>query len=335
MQAAVWYGKNDIRLERRPIPTPGPGELLVQVAFCGICGTDVHAYAGTAMSRGYIPGHILGHEYSGTVIDVGAGVTTLNPGEQIVGGGGMACGKCIPCRNGSTYLCIQSIRNKEGAWAEYMAVPEGCVYPLPRDVSLEIGSMAEPVANVINTIHVSPLELGDTVLVTGAGTIGLLMTQVAQRRGASAVIVSEPNAIKRELAKEMGATTVVDPTRENLVDVVETVTGGNGVDLAIDAVGFPQVLKQCMEATRRGGTVFVHGLAGPEVEMTITPYDLFARLLTVRGITGLRWDKTLKLLGKLDIQPMITRHFPLSDIHSAFEFLAKGKGIKVLLVPSL
>jgi len=333
MRCAVWYGQDDLRLEQRPVPRVGPGEVLVKVAFCGICGTDLHALGGKPMTKGFVPGHILGHEYSGVVTAIGAGVTTVSVGQQIVGAGGMPCGKCLPCRNGETHYCEQSVRIKEGAWAEYVSVPEGCVYPLPEGVSLELGAMAEPVANAINTIQSSPIDLQDTVLIVGAGTIGLLLVQLAKQRGAGMVIVSEPNTMKRTLAKELGASVTVDPVQEDLLDVVAQITGGVGVDVAIEAVGLPQTVQQCIAAARRGGTVMIHGWAEPHVEVPLRPHEMIAKLLTIQGIIGRCWDKALKMLGDLQVRLLITRHFPLEEIHQAVEFMRAGQGVKVLIAP--
>lgn len=335
MLCAVYYGHQDVRLETRPVPPVEPGMALLKVAFCGICGSEIHALfkPGRPTSNMYVPGRILGHEYSGAVVAVGAGVKTVSPGDRVAGGPGLACGRCANCRRGERELCQDVYRPPGGAWAEYTLVPEEMLYHLPENISWEFGAMTEPVASCINTIERAGVQLGDTALIIGAGVMGSVLLQLLQRRGASFIIVSEPNPLKRTLAAELGADIVIDPTTEDVVSRTREAIGGQGVDHAIEAAGIAQGVQQCLEAVRHGGVVTLHGVVSSEQEIPIRPYDFFARVLRVQGTIGLQWVKAIRMLPKLNLSPLLAEPFPLKDIHAAIQHHRDGKGIKVLLQP--
>ena len=334
MKCAVFYGRNDVRVEDRPIPQVKPGEVLLKVAYAGICGSELHALfkEGKPTSNMYVPGRILGHEYSGTVAEVGGGVESFKVGDRVVGTPGMACGKCEACKSGDNEFCTNIIRPEAGAWAEYTAVREEMLHHLPSGISLEAGALTEPVASSLNTTLAANVRIGNSVLITGAGCMGSLLLQLAKRAGASLVIVSEPFPLKREIAKRLGADIVVDPSAKDLVQVVNEATGGRGIDIAIEASGFPQAVTQCIDAATSGGTIVLHGVVPSTIEIPLRPFDLFDRLLTIKGTIGLRIKRAIRMLDKLEIEPLISV-FDLQDIHEGIKFLKAGKGVKVLLKP--
>jgi 2-desacetyl-2-hydroxyethyl bacteriochlorophyllide A dehydrogenase len=334
MKCAVFYGRNDVRVEERSVPKVKPGEVLLRVAYAGICGSELHALfkEGKPTSNMYIPGRILGHEYSGIVAEVGPGVETFKVGDRVVGTPGMRCGKCEACKSGDNEFCTNIIRPEGGAWAEYTAVREEMIHHLPENIPLEFGAMTEPVASTLNTTLAAGVAIGHTVLITGAGCMGSLLLQFAREAGASLVIVSEPFALKRDLASRLGADVIVDPSTEDLVEIVRTVTGGRGVDIAIESSGFPQATEQCIAAAAAGGTIVLHGIVPSTVEIPFKPWDLYERLLTIKGTIGLRVKRAIRMLDKLELEPLITV-FDLVDIHEGIKFLKEGKGIKVLLKP--
>lgn len=334
MKCVAWYGKDDVRLEDRPRPEAGPGEVLLEVAYCGICGSDMHAINGAAISSGYRPGLVLGHEYSGKVLEVGQGVSRFRKGDLVLGAGGMPCGHCLECREGRSFRCVNGVRAKQGAWAEYVAMPEGFLNHIPAGVSLRVASLAEPVANAANTVETADIRLNEAVLILGAGTIGWLLMKLAKLRGAYPVIVSEPDDFKRQLAADHGADITINPRTQDVVAEVLTATQERGADVVLDAVGLPQTINQAIQSGRRGSRIFLHGVTPPGVEMSIEPYQFFIKLLTVRGITGLLWSHALTVLPRLNLEPMLSQPFPLEAIEDAVSFQRQGGAIKVILAPN-
>lgn len=331
MKCAVYRGVDNLQVEDWPVPKVEDGKVLVKVAYCGMCGGDFRALAGQPPSAGYQVGHILGHEYTGVVEETGPGVSTLKEGDRVAGVGGSSCGRCVACRSGKAYLCTQGSRAEEGAFAEYTAVPETFLYPLPDHISLRTGALMEPLASAINTIDCSRIEIGSTVLIAGGGAIGLMMVQLAQRRGARLVIVSEPVPLKRILAEQFGAEATVDPLEEDLQAAVMEATNGQGVDTAIEVAGKVEATRQCIEAAKRGGTVLIHG--GPFEEISLSPRGLLInKLLTLKGMKGLKIGKALDMLGTLDLEPLISE-FSLRDINRAVDHIQAGRGVKAVIRP--
>jgi L-iditol 2-dehydrogenase len=334
MKCLAWYGKGDVRLEERPIPAPESGEVLVKVAYCGVCGTDMHAIDGVAVSAGYREGLVLGHEYSGVVVDVGEGVTSFRKGDLVLGAGGMSCGRCLECREGRSFRCENGQRAKQGAWAEYVSMPEGFLHRIPFGVSLPVASLAEPLSNVANTVAISNVRLGETALVIGGGTIGSLMVKVLSLRGAHPVILSEPDPVKRQLAVQNGATLTLDPTSENVPNEILAATKGSGADLIIDAVGAPATIQDSINSARRGGRIILHGVTPPGTQMSIEPYVFFSKLLHIQGVTGLLWSTGLELLKRLELDSFLSEPFSLDSYEGAFAYQRKGGVIKVLFAPN-
>jgi L-iditol 2-dehydrogenase len=207
------------------------------------------------------------------------------------------------------------------------------LFPLPENVSFRQGAFAEPVASCINSVKRAQIQMGDTALVTGAGTMGAIFVQLLIRAGISLLIVSEPDPGKRDLAKQLGADVVLDPKEVDVSSTVRELTDDYGVDHAIEASGIRQGLEACIPSVRRGGTVTLHGIVSSEEELLIRPYDFFANVLRLQGAIGLQWASSLKMIPKLELEAMIGGVFKLSDIHAAIDHHRNGDGVKVLLEP--
>jgi 2-desacetyl-2-hydroxyethyl bacteriochlorophyllide A dehydrogenase len=329
---AVWYGKHDLRLERRPVPALGPRDVLVEVAVCGICGTDVHIVEGEYPL--VKPPRVLGHEFSGTVRDTGSGVTTVASGDRVAIDPTLSCGGCFYCRLGLPLMCENRVSH-HGGLGEFVVLPEQTVYPLPKDLSLEVAALAEPLSCCLHTLSLSGIRPGDSVAVVGAGTIGLMLLQLARRAGATRVLVSEPSPAKREMASRLGADVVVDPLHEDLQTAARDMSGGHGVDVALEAVGARQTVIDAIALPRRGGTVVLMGVASPTTEVPLRPFDMFERELTIKSayIREFEFQRTLELLPVLELQGLVTDRFALSKAVEAVANVKSGHGIKTVVSP--
>jgi L-iditol 2-dehydrogenase len=329
---AVWYGKHDLRLERRPVPALGARDVLVEVALCGVCGTDVHIVEGEyPLVR---PPRVLGHEFSGTVREIGSGVTSVRSGDRVAVDPTLSCGGCFYCRMGLPLMCENRVSH-HGGLGEFVVLPEHTVYPVPAGVSLELAALAEPLSCCLHTLNLSGIRPGDSVAVVGAGTIGLMLLQLARRAGATRILVSEPSAVKRQVAQRLGADVVVDPLHDDLQAAARHMCGGRGVDVALEAVGARQTVIDAIALPRRGGTVVLMGVASPTTEVPIRPFDMFERELTIKGayIREFEFQRTLELLPLLELQSLITDRFPLSSAVEAVANVKAGRGIKTVVEP--
>ena len=336
MKAAVFHGKHDLRLEDVPVPTIGPDDVLIEVAYCGICGSDLHTYDGMELSIHKRPSgsRVLGHEVSGVVAEVGANVTTCRSGDRVTCIPWVTCGVCAYCRRGLVNHCERKTL-LGGAMAEYVVAPGGSIYQLPEGVSLRRAALAEPLSCCVWALDLGGLRSGECAVVVGAGPMGLLIALLASRGGAAQTIVSEPNPIRRELAARLGATAVVNPRETDLATRVRALTDGLGADVAFEVVGHPATVRDALSVVRNAGTVVVVGVSDPAATLPIAPYEVFQRELTIRGCLTRRlsFDRGMRWLGALDLDPVITHVFPLDDLASAMAHAKQGAGGKVLLAP--
>jgi L-iditol 2-dehydrogenase len=216
-----------------------------------------------------------------------------------------------------------------------VVLPEQTVYALPTGVSLEVAALAEPMSCCLHTIDLAGIRPGDRVAVVGAGTIGLILLQLARRAGATRILVSEPSPAKREIARRLGADVLVDPLHEDLQAAANQMCGGRGVDVAIEAVGARQTVMDAIALPRRGGTVVLMGVASPTTEVPLRPFDMFERELTIKGawIREFEFQRTVEMLPLLELQSLITDRFPLSKAPEAVENVKSGHGIKTVVEP--
>lgn len=326
-----------IRCEDVPEPTPGPDQIKVKIAYCGICGSDIEVLegrfaAGRAQPR---PGpRILGHEASGTIVEVGSNIKNYQVGQRVAMNFRSPCGACYYCRNKMEHHCT-NVTGGTGAFAEYSLYRENMVYTLPDSVSQDVGALLEPVTVALHAVDLSSVHTGSTVAILGAGPIGLLMLLLALKAGAARALVSEPVAEKRALALKLGADVAVDPFKEDLVEAGKKLTDGRGFDSVIEASGKPAAAKQAVSLADNSGTIVWAGVYPSDAEVSLLPFYMYQKELTIRStkISPYSFPRSLNLLSKLDFKPLITDIIPLNDIDKAFEIHARGKAVKILVQP--
>lgn len=338
MKAAVYRGKQRLVVEEVPTPHPGPGQVLVRVKYCAICGTDVHLFQQDHIR----PGSILGHEFCGTIAELGEGVKTWKVGDRVVGGGG-STGPGMPHRLAInprfTYASMGTEVSTNGAYAEYVLMDAWRPLPIPPGVSDEAAAMAEPCGVAVRAVQMSRLKVGDTVAVLGAGPIGLLCIQVARAQGAGAVYVSEPAPFRARAALECGADRVLDPRKVDVVAEMVSLTDGWGPHVVFECAAAPRTLNQALEMARPHGRVVVVALAWGEVP--VSPIDWVGREVEMVGSAGTTpegWHVGLELMrqGKVRVEPMLSKesYVPLQRIQEAFISLIRPTTqLKVLIVP--
>ena len=338
MKAAVYYGLEDIRVERKHIRPLSDKEVLIRVRSCGVCGTDIHLYHGSPAAVELSPPIVFGHEFSGEVAEIGRRVTSVSPGDRVTIDPNVPCGECDFCRKGHRHLCrnLQGVgSNIDGGFAEYSVIPESVVYRLPRDLSFDHSALSEPLACCLHGIDRAGIRPGHKVAVIGAGAIGLLMLQLSFLQGADHVFVSEPNPRRRLLAEQLGAT-AVDPTEHDFLEALHSHLP-DGVDVAIECAGVEEALRETLGSVMRGGTALLFSVPEPHVELSIRPYDMFYRELTIRGsfTNPLTHARAVDLIssGRVRIDPLITHRYPLEKIHEAFQTQGGPEAIKVLVNP--
>ena len=321
MKALLLSEYKHLAIADLPDPAPGPGEVLVRVAACGICGSDVHGYDGSSGRR--IPPIVMGHEAAGVVAAAGEGVSEYRVGDRVTFDSTVYCGECEFCRRGEVNLCDRrqvvgvscGDYRRAGAFAEYVTVPERILYRLPEGLSFSDAAMLEAVSVAIHAVRVAEVKGGETALVIGAGMIGLLILQAAKASGCSRVFVADVDATRLELARTLGADGVIDSSRESLVSRIEELTAGRGVDVALEAVGRSETVAAAIDATRKGGTVVLVGNIAPEV--TIPLQKLVTRQIRLQGscASAGEYPQAIQWMaeGKIQVAPLITVVAPLEE----------------------
>ena len=334
MKAVVFQEANRLAIEDRRIPEIGEFDALVKVHACGICGTDVHIFHGEHTVKFPV---VPGHEFSGEVTAVGGKVTNVRVGDRVTVDPNIVDQTCFFCRRGEIHLCENLTAvgvNFDGGFAEYCAMPAVQAYKVPDSLSLDEAAMAEPLACCIHGIDRASVVPGSSVVVLGAGSIGLLLIQLAKIAGARHILVSEPDERKRHLAARFGADIQVDPpdiAREvaELTDV--------GADVVIESAGRLETAEVAISLARRGGTVLQFGVVSPDKQAQISPYDVYYKELTIRGsfVNPFTHSRAIDLLAskQIDVMPLITQRFPLDDAAKALETAQGRDAIKVLLTP--
>lgn len=343
MQAAMYYGIGDVRYEETDVPEIGPGELLIKVGTALTCGTDVKTYKrGHPLLIKHTPA-LFGHEYAGTIEEVGEGVEKFKVGMRVVATNSAPCGNCYFCKRDMPNLCAKlkdTLVN--GAFAEFIRVPESVVqwntHPIPDSLSFRDAALTEPLACVVHGIEESNIRLGDTVVVIGAGPIGQMMIMLAKKNGASTVIVSDLAPLRREIAAKAGADITIDPTKEDPVERVKEETSGRGADVVIEAVGLPQLWEQAVTMTRDAGTTVLFGGAAAGTKFEVDTVRFHYGQLTLKGVFHLKprhVEQALQLIIAGDVDPdlLISHKMPLKDINKALEMMSKGESMKVAILP--
>ncbi len=342
MQAGLVTGKRQITLREMPEPEPTAGKAVVEIAYCGICGTDLHAWASGAP---YNPA-ICGHEWSGTVAKKANGVAHVKEGDRVTVGIAPACGQCPDCRSGRGVYCstafagmlgVGPLAAPHGGFARAIAIDASRLIPLRAGISDEAGAMLEPASVALHAVRRTPMRLGDACVVLGAGPIGLLTLQCAQAAGAGAVVVVEPHPVRREKAKQLGATAVLDPKTEDVAARVKQVLGPFGADVVFECAGIPQTIDQAASLAKRGGVVSLVGLAS--VPAQITPGTWLVneiRFVASLGYLNEEFDLAMALVqdGRLKLGPLHTKTVSLGEMDGAFALLNDSPAeIKILVRP--
>lgn len=335
------YGRLDV--VDVPMPRPASGELLVRVEACGICGSDVHGYDGTSGRR--IPPIIMGHEAAGTVVAAGPQVSKFHEGDRITFDSTIYCGECEFCRKGEVNLCnnrqVLGVSTpdfrREGAFAEYVVVPERVSYSLPPNVPFKRAAMIEPLAVAVHAVSLSPVDENSTALVVGAGMIGLLVLQVLLDAGCRRVFVVDIDDTRLKLATDLGATGTLNAKTADTKAQVDRWTDGAGVDTAFEAVGSTPTVKSAIDSVRKGGHVTLIGNVAPNVEIPLQA--VVSRELTLQGSAASsgEYPKCIDLLerGAVKVDQLITAVAPLEQGAEWFQRLHSREPnlMKVVLTP--
>ncbi|RLG46592.1 MAG: alcohol dehydrogenase [Thermoproteota archaeon] len=342
MKAALLYGVKDLRLEDVDIPEVGPGEILARVRAATTCGTDLKIY-----KRGYVGGIIkypqpFGHEWAGDVVKVGEGVQGIEEGMRIRAGNSTPCYKCPMCQKGLYNLC----ENRTwlwGSYAEYVKVPAPIVkhnlHIIPPNLSYAEAAITEPLACVLHGTLKAGIKLGDTVVVIGAGPIGILHTQLAKRMGAKKVVIGDLVEERLKIAEKLGADVTINVSEDDITSRVREETGGLGADVVIEAVGLPTTWQKALELVAKGGTVLEFGGCPPGTKIEVDTELLHYSEVTLLGTfhaTPEEFSKAFDLIssGQINVKPIISMEKPLEEIKEVFDSILQSKKVlKVSIVP--
>jgi len=328
-------------LEEMPMPGVGINDVLIGVRKAGICGTDLHIEAWDAWAaRTVVPPLVVGHEFVGTIVEVGGNVSDFRPGDVVSGEGHVVCGRCRHCLAGRRHLCARSIGlgvGRDGAFAEFVVLPMANVWHHWAGIDEDVAAVFDPFGNAVHTALAFEV-LGEDVLVSGAGPIGLMATAVVRHAGARFVVVSEPNPYRRELAAHMGATVAIDPARTDLADVQRDLGMVEGFDVVLEMSGDPGAIRLAIANMAHGGKLAQLGI--PIAEVSLDLDQIVFKMLTIKGIYGREmyetWYKmSVMLQSGLDIRPAITHRFGFRDFEAAFGAARSGASGKVIMDWSL
>jgi len=342
MRVGLITGKRGLELREFPAPSPEPGKAVVEIAFCGICGTDVHAYA---HGGGYTPA-ICGHEWAGTVSACGPDVDGVREGDRVAIGIAPACGVCALCRAGAPAQCstvlmsmlgLDAMAPPHGGFASAIAVNAARLYGLRPQIGDAEAALLEPATVVTHALRRTPVRVGESAVVVGAGPIGLLAVQLVRLAGAGSVVVIEPERSRAELARSLGASEALEPGLADLEERIRAVCGPAGPDLVLECAGVPSTIQRSVELVRRGGRVGLLGLAAAPA--TIQPAAWLGKEVSLTaslGYTHEEFEATQELAadGRLQLAPLVTDTVGLGELESALERLTKPSGqVKILVDP--
>jgi len=328
-----------LTLKDVPVPEIGDEDVLIRIRAAGICGTDVHIHEWDDWSRSRIrPPLVTGHELVGDVVDVGDAVRHIEPGLRVSAEGHITCGRCEFCRTGRAHICrdVEIIGvDRDGCFAEYLSIPAGNLWPVHEDIPDHVAAVFDPVGNAMHTVMAEPVA-GRSVLVTGAGAIGLFAVAIARSLGASPVIVVEPNVTKRNIALELGADRGFDPADPSLEENVMGLTDGLGPEVLLEMSGNPRAIRQGLGFLRNGGCASVLGIPSGDVTLDWAG-DVVFKGITIRAINGRRmfdtWFQAQHFMLKHGdaVERLVTHRIPFDDYERGFELLRKGEAVKVVL----
>jgi threonine 3-dehydrogenase len=326
-----------LRLEDVPVPQPGDGEVLIQVLRTGICGTDLHIFAWDDWAQRNVPTPlVVGHEFVGRITEVGSGVAELKVGDIVSGEGHLICGRCRNCMAGRRHLCAHTLGvgvNRAGAFADFIALPESNVWRHPPEIDLDVASIFDPFGNAVHTALEFPV-LGEDVLITGAGPIGIMAAAVVRHAGARHVVITDVNPYRLDLADKVGVTRAVNVAQTRLADVQAELGMREGFDVGLEMSGHSDALPEMVENMAHGAKIALLGL--PSGPIDVDWNHIILHMLTLKGIYGRQmfetwyWMSVLVEQG-LDLTPVITHRFPASAYEDAFATVREGHCGKVIL----
>ncbi|MFS2225264.1 L-threonine 3-dehydrogenase [Pantoea sp. B65] len=329
-EAGIW-------MTGAPIPQPGHNDLLIKIRKTAICGTDVHIYNWDEWSQKTIPvPMIIGHEYVGEVVAVGQEVSGYQPGDRVSGEGHITCGHCRNCRAGRTHLCRNSVGvgvNRQGCFAEYLVIPAFNAFKIPDNISDELAAIFDPFGNAVHTALSFDL-VGEDVLVSGAGPIGIMAAAVCKHVGARHVVITDVNDYRLALARSMGVTRAVNVNHQNLDQVMSELGMTEGFDVGLEMSGAPPAFRTLLGAMNHGGRIALLGI--PPAEMAIDWHQVIFKGLFIKGIYGREmfetWYKMAALIQSgLDLTPIITHRYSIDQFQQGFDVMRSGQSGKVVL----
>ncbi|HZX22498.1 MAG TPA: L-threonine 3-dehydrogenase [Woeseiaceae bacterium] len=326
-----------IWLEDIPEPEVGHNDVLIEVSRTAICGTDIHIYQWDDWAKKTIPVPMaVGHEFCGRIVEVGSEVRGLEPGDRVSAEGHITCGVCRNCRAGRRHLCINTVGvgvNRPGAFAEYISVPAFNVFKLPEAITDDMAAILDPLGNATHTALSFDL-VGEDVIITGAGPIGIMAVAICRYAGARHVVITDVNDYRLDLARQMGASMTLNVTRDSIDDAMAALGMTEGFDVGMEMSGQPSALRELLRVMHHGGRVALLGI--PPEDTAVDWNQIIFKGLMVKGIYGREmfetWYKMSSMLQSgLDVGPIITHHFALADYGEAFETMASGRSGKVVL----
>lgn len=326
-----------IWMEEAEIPKPGHNDLLIQVKKTAICGTDIHIYNWDEWSQKTVPTPmVIGHEFAGVVMEVGSEVEGYKVGDRVSAEGHITCGYCRNCKAGKRHLCRNTEGigvNRTGCFAEYISVPAVNAFSIPPSISDETASIMDPLGNATHTALSFDL-VGEDVLITGAGPIGIMAVAIARHAGARHVVITDVNDYRLDLAKKMGATRAVNVTKGSIAETMADLEMSEGFDVGLEMSGNPQAFRDMLEALNFGGNIALLGIQPPETSIDWS--QIIFKGLKLKGIYGREmfetWYKMTSMLQSgLDILPVITHRFGVDDFQKGFDVMRSGESGKVIL----
>ncbi|WP_311753946.1 L-threonine 3-dehydrogenase [Proteus columbae] len=320
-----------------PVPELGHNDVMIKIRKTAICGTDVHIYNWDEWSQKTIPvPMVVGHEYIGEIVAIGQEVKGFNIGDRVSGEGHITCGHCRNCRGGRTHLCRNTIGvgvNRPGCFAEYLVIPAFNAFKIPDNIPDELAAIFDPFGNAVHTALSFDL-VGEDVLVSGAGPIGIMAAAICKHVGARHVVITDVNEYRLDLAKKMGVTRAVNVSKENLIDVMKELGMIEGFDVGLEMSGAPPAFRTMLNTMNHGGRIALLGI--PPADMAIDWGQVIFKGLFIKGIYGREmfetWYKMATLIQSgLDLSPIITHQFPIDAFQKGFDIMRSGQSGKVIL----
>lgn len=335
MKAAVFHQKGDIRVDQQyPTPSPKENEVLIRVRACGVCGTDVHIFSGAQGATECNPPVILGHEFAGEVVEVGSAVTRVKPGDHVTVNPNISCESCDQCRRGNVHFCDTMTAtgvNHDGGFAEYCVVLEKQAHVIPDSVPFEEAAMCEPVACCLHGIDLSSIKCGDTVMIIGGGTIGMIMLQLAQMSGAVRCVLLDVNEKRFDLAHKLGAELTLNPAKDDVPAELKK-HGFDDIRVVIECAGRPETVMNAIEYAGKAATVMIFSLTEPDCAIPFMPFAAFKKELTLKTsfVNPNTQGRAAQIItsGRLNLKDLISDRIALDDIADAFKpGLRNGKTV--------